>query len=152
MAATKRLASEACTTGLTIALALSAALGLALSSARAFGDDTADALKPFQGSWKTDGEGIDATWTFEGANLKATVNGQDYACKVTADPAAKPNGTLDLAINEGPEESKGKVSKAIYKLDGEKLTLCVSAPGKDRPKEFAQIEDESYLFVLKKQK
>jgi uncharacterized protein (TIGR03067 family) len=152
MAATKRSGAA----GLTIALAfaISAGAGLALCTARAQGDDkpAAEALKPFQGSWATDGEGIDSKWTFEGENLKATVNGQDYTCKVTADPAAKPNGTLDMTISDGPEDSKGKISKAIFKFDGEKLTLCVSFPGKDRPKDFAQIDDEAYLFVLKKQK
>jgi uncharacterized protein (TIGR03067 family) len=150
MAATKRSGA----THLTIALAfaISAALGLAVSAAHEAGTRDDDSLKPFQGSWATDGEGIDSKWTFDGDTLKASVNGQDYTCKVKVDPAAKPNGTLDMTINEGPEESKGKVSKAIFKLDGEKLTLCVSVPGKDRPKEFAQVDDESYLFVLKKQK
>jgi uncharacterized protein (TIGR03067 family) len=76
----------------------------------------------------------------------------DYTCKVTIDAKAKPHPSADFAIEEGPEDSKGKTSKCIYKLDGEKLTLCVSLPGKDRPKEFAQTEDEAYLFELKKQK
>ena len=149
MAAMKRSG----TAGLTMAFAfaISAGLGLAWGAARALGDD-ADTLKIFQGSWATDGEGIDSKWTFDGENLKASVNGQDYTCKAKADPTAKPNPTLDLTINDGPEESKGKISKGIYKLDGEKLTLCVSLPGKDRPKEFAQVDDEAYLFVLKKQK
>ena len=59
---------------------------------------------------------------------------------------------LDLIIDEGPEDAKGKTSKCIYKLDGEKLILCVSLPGKDRPKEFEQSEGESFLFELKKEK
>ena len=58
----------------------------------------------------------------------------------------------DFVQENGPEDAKGKMSKAIYKLDGEKLTICVSAPGKDRPKELMQVEDEAYLFTLKKQK
>jgi uncharacterized protein (TIGR03067 family) len=138
-----------------LAIAALAALGLLGGvTAQALADDKtqSDKLKPFQGSWATDGDGIDAKWTFEGEKLKATVNGTDYTCKVKIDTEAKPNSTLDLEIEEGPEEAKGKTSKCIYKLDGEKLTLCVSLPGKDRPKDFAQVEDEAYLFTLKKQK
>ena len=54
----------------------------------------------------------------------------DYTCKGKIDADAKPHATIDLVIEDGPEEAKGKTSKGIYKLDGEKLTLCVSAPGK----------------------
>src|SRR5262249_19386675 len=107
-----------------------------------------DVLKGFQGAWISAGAqgGLDSEWTFEGETFKATVNGMDYTCKVKIDPKAKPNATVDLHIEEGPEDSKGKTSKCIYKLDGEKLTLCVSTPGKDRPKTFEQVEDEAYLF------
>jgi uncharacterized protein (TIGR03067 family) len=138
-----------------LAVVALAALGLLVgATSQALGDDKpqSELLKPFQGTWATDGDGIDAKWIFDGEKLKATVNGTDYTCKVKVDTEAKPNPTLDLAIEEGPEETKGKTSKAIYKLDGEKLTVCLSIPGKDRPKEFAQVEDESYLFALKKQK
>ena len=154
MPLTKRMGMRTPTSLFTFfAVATLAAFSLLGSvTVRALADDQSDKLKPFQGSWATDGEGIDAKWTFEGEKLKATVNGTDYSCKVKIDTEAKPNATLDLEIEEGPDESKGKTSKCIYKLDGEKLTLCVSLPGKDRPKDFAQVEDESYLFTLKKQK
>ena len=156
MALTKRTRMRT-SAGLSTLLAVAALAALSLLggvTAQAVADDKAqsDKLKPFQGSWATDGDGIDAKWTFEGEKLKATVNGTDYSCKVKVDTEAKPNATLDLEIEDGPEEAKGKTSKCIYKLDGEKLTLCVSVPGKDRPKDFAQVEDESYLFTLKKQK
>jgi uncharacterized protein (TIGR03067 family) len=139
---------------LVTAAALSGLGLLSGATPRALGDDKSQSelLKPFQGTWATDGEGLDAKWTFEGEKVKATVNGTDYSCKVKIDTEAKPNPTLDLEIEDGPDEAKGKTSKAIYKLDGEKLTICVSVPGKDRPKEFAQAEDEAYLFNLKKQK
>ena len=156
MPLTKRLGMRA-SAGLTTLLTVALWAGLSLLGGvtdRALADDKpqSELLKPFQGTWATEGDGLDAKWTFEGEKVKATVNGTDYTCKVKVDTEAKPNPTLDLTIEEGPEESKGKVSKAIYKLDGEKLTLCVSVPGKDRPKDFAQTEDESYLFAMKKQK
>jgi uncharacterized protein (TIGR03067 family) len=137
-------------------LAIATSLGLAGPASFSAADDKAaktDAVKAFEGTWKTaENEGLDATWTFEGTTLKAVVNGVDYTCKVSVDADAKPNATMDLTIDEGPDDAKGKTSKAIYKLDGEKLTICVSAPGKDRPKDFAQVEDEAYLFEMKKQK
>src|SRR5579883_2496154 len=111
MAFLNRTRSRASASGL-IAL-LSCAVGMALAlggaTARALADDAADvadALKALKGTWVTD-EGIDSTWTFEGETLKATVNGLDYTCKVKVDPKAKP-ATIDLTIDEGPEDSKGK--------------------------------------------
>jgi uncharacterized protein (TIGR03067 family) len=153
---TNRIGMRASAAGLTtlLSLAIWAGLGLSEGTARTLGDDKpqSELLKPFQGTWMTEGDGLDAKWTFEGEIVKATVNGTDYKCKVKVDAEAKPHPTIDLLVDEGPEEAKGKTSKGIYKLDGEKLTLCVSVPGKDRPKEFAQAEDEAYLFAMKKQK
>jgi uncharacterized protein (TIGR03067 family) len=153
---TNRMAMRAPVSGLTFLFtaALVAGLSLGLSGARAWGDDKpqSELLKPFQGTWTSSGEGLDATWTFDVEKVKANVAGMDYTCKVKIDASAKPFATIDLDIQDGPEEAKGKMSKGIYKLDGEKLTICVSAPGKDRPKDFAQVEDEAYLFELKKQK
>jgi uncharacterized protein (TIGR03067 family) len=150
-----RLRSRASATGLTalLGLAVGAALVLGGGAARALADDAAsaaDALQALKGTWVSD-EGIDSTWTFEGETLKASVNGLDYTCKVKVDPKAKP-ATLDLVIDEGPEDAKGKTSKCIYKMEGAKLILCVSLPGKDRPKEFEQTEGESFVFELKKEK
>jgi uncharacterized protein (TIGR03067 family) len=139
-----------------LALAIGAVLSLGGGTTRARGDHAkapAEALKPLQGTWvPVEDQGIDSKWTFEGEILKASVNGMDYTCKVKIDSNAKPHASLDFLIDEGPEDSKGKTSKCIYKLDGEKLTLCVSIPGKDRPKAFEQAEDEHYVFELKKEK
>jgi uncharacterized protein (TIGR03067 family) len=122
-------------------------------AARAADDKQAEALKALEGTWVTkENEGIEGKWIFTGASVKVSVNGMDYTCKVKLDPAAQPNATADLEIEEGPEDAKGKVSKAIYKLDGDKLKICVSHPGKDRPKEYEQVPDEAVLFELTKQK
>lgn len=136
---------------LAAGLLAAAAGGFAATAA----DDKAktDAVKSFQGGWvTTENEGIEAKWEFEGETVKTMVSGMDYVSKLKVDPAAKPHKTLDLAIEAGPEDSKGKISKGIYKLEGEKLTICISIPGKDRPKDFEQVEDECYLFQLKKEK
>ena len=145
------------TLGFTLVLILAIGTGLNMSwcaASAAAGDakSQAELIKPFLGTWASSGDGLDATWTFESEKVKATVAGMEYTCKAKIDADAKPFATIDLVIDDGPEEAKGKTSKGIYKIDGEKLTLCVSTPGKDRPKEFAQVDDEAYLFELKKEK
>jgi len=154
MAFLKRMLPRALATGLTAVLTVAVASALLLGGvatrALAADETEADVLKALKGTWVSDGD-ITASWTFDGDTLKATVNGQDYTCKVKADPKAKP-ATLDFLIDEGPEDAKGKTSKCIYKFEGEKLILCVSTPGKDRPKAFEQEEGESYVFELKKEK
>jgi uncharacterized protein (TIGR03067 family) len=156
MSVKNRMAMRVLATGLRLLLsvAIGVGVGLGLGTASALGDDKpqSELLKPFLGTWTSAGEGLDSTWTFDAEKVKASVSGMDYTCKVKLDADAKPFATIDLLIDEGPEDAKGKTSKGIYKLDGEKLTLCVSTPGKDRPKEFAQVEDAAYLFELKKQK
>jgi len=158
MALTNPMGTRMSRSGLAILLVLTiwAGFSLAGGAAIALADDdksSSDALKALKGTWvAAEEDGIDSKWTFDGETLKASVNGIDYTCKVKIDPKAKPHTTVDLTINEGPEEAKGKTSQCLYKLDGDKLTLCVSLPGKDRPKEFEQTEGEAFLFKLKKEK
>jgi uncharacterized protein (TIGR03067 family) len=144
-------------TGLTVLLVVTLWVGFSLGAgaALALGDDdksSSEALKSLKGTWVSESDEIDSKWTFEGETLKASVNGIDYTCKVKIDPKAKPHATVDFLINEGPEDAKGKTSQCIYKMAGETLTLCVSLPGKDRPKEFESAEGEAFLFKLKKDK
>lgn len=136
-----------------LALGVIASVTLATSGARADEKADAEVYKPLQGTWQSSGDGIEATWTFDGDKIKASVAGMEYTCKAKIDKDAKPHASIDLTVLDGPEEAKGKLSKGIFKIDGEKLTLCVALPGKeDRPKEFAQVDDEAYLFELKKEK
>jgi uncharacterized protein (TIGR03067 family) len=150
MALSNRMSLRASTTGLATLLVAAMLVGGGAARSLADDDASAAALKTLKGTWVSD-EGIDSKWTFDGESLKASVNGLDYSAKVKVDPKAKP-ATIDISIDEGPEDAKGKISKCIYKLDGEKLILCVSLPGHDRPKEFEQSEGESFLFELKKEK
>jgi uncharacterized protein (TIGR03067 family) len=110
-------------------------------------------LKKMQGTWVRAGdEGPESKWVIEGDSLKATVNNQDYTCKLTNDPKATPHPSLDIVIKEGPGDTAGKTSKAIYKFDGEKLVLCISHPGGEtRPAEFKTVENEAFMIELKKE-
>ncbi len=54
--------------------------------------------------------------------------------KTEIDPMAKPM-TIDV-IGSAPD-GVGKKTLGIYKLDGNRLTLCLSDLGKDRPKQFS---------------
>ena len=138
----------ACSLGLLILAA-----GVANRGAAADDSAISSAIKAIQGTWVTsENDALDAKWAFKGETVEVSVNGQEYTGKIKADDKAKPHSTLDIAVSEGPEESKGKTGKAIYKLDGEKLVISVSMPGRDRPKDFEPVPDEVYRFELKKQK
>jgi uncharacterized protein (TIGR03067 family) len=82
--------------------------------------------------------------TREGTDVK------EDATIVALDAKPKP-GAIDLKIASGSDV--GKVVKAIWKLDGDVLTLCVAEAGKDRPKEFSAKEGTGHtLLVFKKNK
>lgn len=111
-----------------------------------------EAVKALAGTWANDGgDGIQAEWKFEGDKLEANINGNTYKAEIKLDAKATPNSTMDVIITESPDgDGKGKVGKAIYKLDGDKLTLCVALPGHDRPTEFSNVDEVQYKFELKK--
>src|SRR5437773_2502436 len=117
MTLTNRMGVRAFATGPRGLLVLAVWVGLGGGGTRAAGDDDrspAEVLKTLQGMWvPVDDQGIDSKWTFEGQTVKATVNGSEYTCKIKIDPAAQPNATIDLAIEEGPEDSKGKTSQGL---------------------------------------
>jgi uncharacterized protein (TIGR03067 family) len=134
--------------GCSLTLLGSAGLGFA-------GDEgsLSAAAKAVQGTWTTaESSELDAKWVFKGETLEATVNGMEYVGKIKIDDKAKPHATLDIVLTDGPEDSKGKTAKAIYKLDGDKLVVSVGHPGMDRPKDFEPVPDQVYLFELKKKK
>jgi uncharacterized protein (TIGR03067 family) len=68
----------------------------------------------------------------------------------TIDPTQKP-ATMDVKLFDGPD--KGKVIKAIYSLEGDKLSLCIALPGDDRPAKFSGDKGTgASLVVLKRKK
>jgi uncharacterized protein (TIGR03067 family) len=66
------------------------------------------------------------------------------------DPARKPM-TIDVTYTEG--DSKGRTALGIYKIEGEILTICRTAPDKPRPTEVASQPGSGHpLMTYKRQK
>lgn len=116
--------------------------------------DLSGDLKALQGTWvSTPDNSQESFWVFEGKKVKSTAGGRDYVCQITHDPKATPHPTIDFLVTEGEDDSKGKTSRGIYQLRGDTLKICVTGPGEgERPAEFKAVEDETYLFNLKREK
>ena len=110
-------------------------------------------LKKLQGSWTAPSQsGEDSVYTFKDNKLTVKAPTRTYQMTVTLDEAAKPHKTIELKIDEAPEDAKGKTVHAIYKLDGDdKLSLCFKPEG-ERPGKFEQVEMEQFLIELKRKK
>jgi uncharacterized protein (TIGR03067 family) len=113
---------------------------------------------------------LDGIWTCESAtingkqldeatakSLKLTLNGEQYKTErgdqvlfdstYSVDPTANPK-RIDMV---GIGELQGKIGQGIYKLEKDRLTMCYSMPGNDRPKQFASKEGlQTQLLVWRR--
>lgn len=120
------------------------------------------ALKKLEGTWEVvsvesngmKGAEADVTglaYVFEAnGKWKLQKDGETQAeGAFTIDPAKEPP-TIDYKIVSSiSEESKGKSSLGIYKLDGDKLTVCRSWPDNDqRPTEFAAAAESKCILTV----
>jgi len=72
------------------------------------------------------------------------------ASTIKPDPCQNPM-TMDLTFTEG--DPKGKTALGIYKIEGEVLTICRSAPDQPRPTEFASTPGSGHtLMTYKREK
>jgi uncharacterized protein (TIGR03067 family) len=130
-------------------------------------DDAGDVqkeLKALEGQWKA--VGIEAggnafpkeqvpDFTFiVGAKGKSTAKmpqGEEQAT-ITVDPKKNPK-TIDNLHESG--STKGKKQYGIYKLEGDKWTVCMTRPGvaaSDRPKDFKTKDTANVVFVFERVK
>src|SRR4051794_11502873 len=129
--------------------------GVLLASPGARGDDAAveKDLKKLEGEWTVKSEsGSELSYKFKGDKLEVTAPSRSYKMTVKIDPAAKPEKTLDFHIDEGPDDAKGKTSKAIYKFDGEDTLIFCMRPEGERPDKYEQIGFEQILSKLTRKK
>ncbi|HZT81083.1 MAG TPA: TIGR03067 domain-containing protein [Gemmataceae bacterium] len=141
------------------ALILAAAL-FAAADDKPKDDASAKDVKALQGRWKAvsgveDGKDFDKE-TAEA--LELIVEGDKYTLKVKGEELEQ--GTLKLDAGKKPKaadidiakgEDKGKKQLGVYELSGDTFKLCVSRPGKERPKDLSAKKGSGHsLFVFKR--
>jgi uncharacterized protein (TIGR03067 family) len=89
-----------------------------------------------------------------GADGKSTgkMAQSEYSATITVNPTKDPK-TIDNLHESGAQ--KGKKQYGVYKLDGDKWTVCMTRPGvaeSDRPKDFATKDTANVTFVFERQK
>ncbi len=95
-----------------------------------------------------DARKADAKMVFAGVKVNLHDNrGPGLDLSFTLDPAKKPRA-IDLMRDTGNGQSETKVG--IYKLDGDRLQMCLSAGAKTRPTEFASPEKSDVMLLTLK--
>ena len=125
-------------------------------------DDASRELAALQGKWKT--VAVEAlgkpftqdkipAFTFivgaEGKSFGQTPQG-DFRFTMTVDPRKNPK-TIENLHETGAE--KGKRQYGIYKLEGDRFTVCMTRAGAaeaDRPKNFATKDTSNVVFVFER--
>jgi uncharacterized protein (TIGR03067 family) len=128
------------------------------------GDDARTELKALQGTWKAVGleaggqplakEAVGDFTFVVGADGKATgkMARSEYQARVIVDPQKDPK-TIDNVHETG--QHKGKKQFGIYKLEGDKWTVCMTPPGaaaSARPKSFDTKNTGNVVFIFERVK
>jgi uncharacterized protein (TIGR03067 family) len=127
-------------------------------------DDRRNELKELAGRWKVVGVEADGKpltkesvpdFVFvvgAGGKAKGIMGKGEYESTITVDAARDPK-TIDNAHETGAH--KGKKQFGVYKLKGDKWTVCMTAPGakeSDRPKSFDTKNTRNALFIFERVK
>ncbi len=121
---------------------------MVLSAASQQNGNPAEELKKLRGTWvatalqadgtevpadKVKAAGISITFEDDRYTYQAAGAGKTEKGRVRINAGKEPH-TMDIIAAEGPD--KGKPQLAIYKLEGDRLTVCYARIGKDRPADF----------------
>jgi uncharacterized protein (TIGR03067 family) len=119
------------------------------------GDDEKKELEKLKGTWKLTSEVDSGTSIPPDPNEVFIFNGKNVQNKVG--PKITDEFDLKLNLKENPkqidliplkEPNKGVPSPAIYKIEGNKLTICVNfAPGGKRPNAFESNQTNRNIIL-----
>jgi uncharacterized protein (TIGR03067 family) len=127
-------------------------------------DDVRKELKALQGKWKAVAleaggkplpkEAIPDFTFIVGDDGKATgkMPQSEYTATITVNPKKDPK-TIDNLHESGAQ--KGKKQYGVYKLEGDKWTVCMTPPGaaeSDRPKSFDTKDTKNVVFIFERVK
>lgn len=127
-------------------------------------DDVRKELKALEGTWKAVAleaggnplpkEAIPDFTFIIGADGKSTgkMAQSEYSATITVNPKKDPK-TMDNLHESGGQ--KGKKQYGVYKLEGDKLTVCMTPPGRaegDRPKDFTTKDTTNVVFIFERAK
>jgi uncharacterized protein (TIGR03067 family) len=127
-------------------------------------DDVSKELKALQGTWKAVAleaggkplpkESVPDFLFIVGADGKSTgrMGKVEYQAIVGVDPSKNPR-TIDNVHETGPH--KGKKQFGIYKVEGGKWIVCMTAPGAaeaDRPRTFDTKDTANVVFIFERVK
>ncbi len=116
-----------------------------------------DELRQHQGTWaavsfRRDGQDTPAdivrsiTRTVEGKHVVWKRNGKNFAgTALELDPAQHPRA-IDVSADGGP--MRGRRVLGIYKLEGDRLTLCMADPDRPRPREFRADQGSGQTLMV----
>jgi uncharacterized protein (TIGR03067 family) len=140
------------------------ALAAPLRMAADIDEEARKELKALQGTWKAvalEAGGMafprnaipDFTFVI-GADGKSTgkMAQSAYDATITVNPGKDPK-TIDNLHVSGAQ--KGKKQYGVYKLEGDRLTVCMTPPGRaegDRPKDFTTKDTTNVVFVFERVK
>jgi len=109
---------------------------------------------------RKDRERLQGVWKFVSGRREAELlitgdrytmrfrNGDVYVGRFTVDPTLKPRA-MDLVIEEGPENFRGKTAMAIYEFDTDHLIWCPAEPGRgERLRAFPPDDDRNHLCII----
>lgn len=132
------------------------AIGFMILGAMVALADAADPRQQLAGTWSCASATIDgAPLAAETAKLlKLTLTGERFKTQrgdqvlfdssYTVDATKNPK-QIDMIATEG--DLKGKPALGIYKLEGERLTLCYTMPGNERPAEFESTAKSGVYLI-----